>query len=124
MAGCSISLGCGDGDYTSAFHSVRRQKARKQHRCCECRRSIEVGTEYEYTSGVGDGFYSIKTCMDCSAIRDAFVDEAYNYGDLWEEMQDHGFENFTHACLQHLPTASAKQFLVDRWLEWKGLKQR
>lgn len=55
---------------------VFRQKvvtARKQHSCCECRRTIHVGTEYEYTFGVWDTPDSFKTCMECLELRKEFM---------------------------------------------------
>jgi len=47
-------------------------KARKVHKCCECRRKIDVGELYERTSGLwrDSGFASFKTCAHCAATRD------------------------------------------------------
>lgn len=45
-------------------------KARKEHRCCECRGVIKAGERYQRASGVwGDGPMRFKTCPDCAALR-------------------------------------------------------
>lgn len=45
-------------------------KARKQHRCCECRGWIERGEIYERFEGIWDGEgLTFKTCPDCFDIR-------------------------------------------------------
>jgi len=49
--------------------NVTFRTARKDHRCCECRRPIVKGERYEYTSGVWDEPASFKTCADCAATR-------------------------------------------------------
>lgn len=55
-------------DGPQAFNSVTR-KARKHHKCCECREIINVGDQYQYSSGVWDGQgASFKQCLDCLQI--------------------------------------------------------
>ncbi len=55
-----------------AFVSGTR-RARKQHRCCECRETIEPGATYQVISGIWDGEPGrYKTCLPCVAARDAF----------------------------------------------------
>lgn len=49
---------------------VRTPKARKQHKCCECRGRIQIGETYERASGIWDGEpMRFKTCCDCAALR-------------------------------------------------------
>lgn len=44
-------------------------KARKQHRCCECRGFIQPGEIYHRHSGLWDGEWNtFKVCLDCDAI--------------------------------------------------------
>ena len=122
MSECAISIGGGDFDCSCDFSERREVKARKPHRCSECRQEIPVGTTYEYVAAKFDGdFYTIKTCLPCAEIREAFVDGAFNYGDLWEEMREHGFDKFNEGCLTRLETSTAKQMLVNQWRKWKGL---
>jgi uncharacterized Fe-S center protein len=53
------------------FHSARRVKARKNHKCYECAGIIEVGEVYEYSFGKWEGdTIQNKTCIRCLNIRD------------------------------------------------------
>ena len=64
------------------------RKARKEHRCCECYRTIEKGEKYQYISGIWDGApSSFKTCRQCAQIRDDYGCCAY-FGDLREYIWD------------------------------------
>lgn len=48
---------------------TRPVRARKAHRCCECRVVIEPGTTYTRTSGIWDGRpYSHPYCPPCSEL--------------------------------------------------------
>lgn len=52
----------------SAFKTVTR-KARKEHKCCECRDDIYIGEEYQYSSGIWDGEPdSFKQCLCCAKV--------------------------------------------------------
>lgn len=54
---------------------IRTPKARKEHRCCECRGMILVGESYQRASGIWDGEpMRFKTCCDCAELR-AKIDE-------------------------------------------------
>lgn len=56
-------------EYPQAYDHITR-KARKDHRCCECRGLITKGETYEYHSGVWDGRPdSFKICSDCNVLR-------------------------------------------------------
>lgn len=49
---------------------VRLRKARKQHKCCECYKTIQVGEHYEFSSGIWEGCpESHKTCGYCANLR-------------------------------------------------------
>ena len=51
-------------------YSETMRKARKKHRCCECRGSILPGESYRYKSGIWEGRPdSFKTCVDCEQLR-------------------------------------------------------
>lgn len=55
-------------DRPEAFSS-RQRKARKIHKCCECREEIKKGDNYQYSSGVWDReTLDFKQCMNCHEI--------------------------------------------------------
>jgi len=37
-------------------------------------------------------------------------------------MHDYVFPELTTGCLEKLTTAAAKQYLMERWREWKGFQ--
>lgn len=60
---------CFDGEPPSCFVQIIR-KARKPHKCYECRKEILKGVLYEYSSGIWDGRPDdFKVCMDCVNLR-------------------------------------------------------
>ena len=123
MSDCGVCIGGGDYDGTPEFSHISTPKARKDHKCLECRRAIRRGSQYERTSGKFDGnIYSDAVCLECAEIRDAFYcgEGAYIVGDLWEQMGE-CFPALTTGCFDRLTTPAAKAFLRDRWLKWKGL---
>lgn len=55
-------------DAPSVFRQITRV-ARKQHSCCECRRPIQAGDKYTYSSGIWDGEPNdFKQCINCSLV--------------------------------------------------------
>ena len=71
-------------------------KARKIHKCCECRRPIKIGDEYERVAGVWDGdFAHFKTCERCAGLRAALAEVLCPcYGGLRE-----GYSDYLHDLL-------------------------
>ncbi len=66
--------GCEDGE-SPEFCRWTKPRARKEHECRECRRTIAVGERYELIVGKWDGeFDSLRTCLRCEAVRDAFAE--------------------------------------------------
>lgn len=119
MSDCGVCLsGGGDGE-TEFIHS-RIVRAGKEWFCCECGVAIPKGQSYEYAAGKTDGdFWNCKTCLLCAEIANAFYCNGRWYGGtLWEAMDD-VFGQLTTGCLEKLQTAAAKQFLIDRWRDWK-----
>jgi hypothetical protein len=121
---CSVSIGGGDYDGSPEFENVREVKARKAHKCVECRSVIAAGETYERVAGKFEGrFYCNATCNACSEIRNAFEnqDGAYStVGELWQEMREQ-FSDVTTACFDQLTTVEGKRKLRDEWMKWKGL---
>jgi hypothetical protein len=124
MSGCNVCLGGYDIDGSHEFYEARKVKARKPHKCHECRRQIEVGEVYEYVASKYDGdFSTTKTCLSCSEIQDHFACKdggAIVIGELWSEMRGYVFPNMTIGCLDGLSAAN-KQRVIDKWQKWKGL---
>lgn len=57
---CELPLAC----------TVKSVKARKDHRCCECRGVIRLGEMYHRYSGIwNDGPARFKVCNDCDDLR-------------------------------------------------------
>jgi len=78
--GCMIET-----DYDSGPSCFKEQdrKARKPHKCHECRRVIQVGEVYRYESGVWDGRpEQFHICLDCLSLRKAFFC-GFTYGTIW-----------------------------------------
>ena len=54
----------------SVFSDTVR-KARREHKCCECRRAIKIGEQYHLSKGCWEGKWDeYKTCMDCQDLRE------------------------------------------------------
>jgi hypothetical protein len=75
------------------FWSCRTSKARKTHRCCECRSDIRIGECYETTAGKWEGDFSVyKTCQRCAELRQWAIISVpcfcWYYGDLHENVRD------------------------------------
>lgn len=63
-----------DYDYSPSMYSETWHKARKEHKCCECKRTIHPGEDYQRVSGVWDGeFSTYKTCERCADLREALA---------------------------------------------------
>lgn len=121
MSDCGFCID-NDVDGGLQFHEETWRKCRKPFKCEECNRPVGIGMVYEYAAGKFDGdFFTVKTCADCANIRNAFVCGGFQYGELWEEIENGLFVKFNEACLAEVETASAKQYLVDRWRNWKGI---
>jgi hypothetical protein len=50
------------------FYRAREQTAKKQHRCCECYKPINIGDKYTYIAGKSDDFWTAKQCLSCSDL--------------------------------------------------------
>lgn len=80
-----------DGDYDPPeVYFSRVQKARKEHECEECSRTIQIGERYETVFGRAQGYiYTPKTCLSCVSIREAFFCEGFQHGSMMEKVHDH-----------------------------------
>ena len=86
-----------EGGCSSDFWVPWIVKARKVHRCCECREAILPGEKYERIGGKSDGeMFTVKTCLPCAGIRRDFVPCLW-FGDLRDDMWKlYGFDYLTN----------------------------
>lgn len=84
-------------------------KARKQHKCDSCGKTIEIGETYEKAIYKDREIYSWKTCERCKP----YVDEAFNNPDydFSDGMSEQDFRNYMFE--EH-------KSIAKRW--WKGDK--
>ena len=116
-------IGGYDGAEASIYRSVTL-KARKPHKCCECKRTIQDKDNYERVTGLWDGSWSTyRFCAACSEISQRLSCDGRLFGSLWDDIQEYLFPEMGGDCFDKLETAHAKQFLRDRWMEWKGLAE-
>jgi hypothetical protein len=127
--GCEVCIGgdYGDCDGSPEFQDVTYPKARKEHRCVECRRLVPKGEQYQKWVMKFDGDLSCdKTCSECAEIRQVFScgEMQPQFGQLWQEMHDNAFPYLTTGseCFREL-SAKSKGFVLDKWRQWKGLTQ-
>lgn len=81
---CSIDVDS-DGERASCGSSYIR-KARKEHKCDECRRTITKGEQYEVVTGRwSDRFDRYKTCADCLSIRKMFF-SSWTIGSILDDI--------------------------------------
>lgn len=121
---CSIS---GSDDFADVWNSTVR-KARKVHRCHECREPIAIAQRYEHATSLYDGHWSThKRCLLCVEIAKYYAapGEGLAIGELWERLADEMFPHMTMGgpCMEGLSVA-ARLFLVDRRMDWLYKRER
>jgi hypothetical protein len=96
------------------------RRARKPHKCCECRGVIVSGETYVYFSGVWDGTpATYKTCRDCDELRSILNkeqrhDEAIPFGQLSEVVMG---RNKTEEVRRYIQTKRKRGAEVPTWME-------
>jgi hypothetical protein len=126
MSDCGVCIGSDDYDCELEFYDIKWPKAKKDHRCCECRRVIVKGEEYEKWTGKWDGSLSrYKTCLLCHEIRESFnCGNSTIFGELWSEMRDYIFPIMNTACFDKIESVEAKAYLQSKWMDWKFSERR
>jgi hypothetical protein len=72
----------------SELYDSKIKKARKRHKCDECREFIEPGQKYEWASWKDCmGFCEFKTCLPCMCIRDDLFCSGAVHGVLQESFE-------------------------------------
>lgn len=119
MGDCGVCIGTDDWEQGS-FQCVTNPKARKEHKCCECSRTIVKRQMYERYAGCwGGSMECYKTCMDCVNIRDGLrCGNGFIFGELWNDIREI-FGSINISCLDKIKTPSAKSFFLDQWHKWK-----
>lgn len=99
-------------DPATLLHS-RAQKARKEHKCSECHRSIMPGEKYLAERFVFEGSASsLKVCRHCQVVRDWLTKECggYVYEGLAEDIHEHAQESYG---------IGVKMLAVGIWKKWQ-----
>jgi hypothetical protein len=116
-----LDMDCG---HDNEFYAESWRVARREHRCCECRRTIRPGERYQRASGKSDGdFWMAKTCAQCAEIRKAFVCGSWEFERLWECIAEELFPVWqTHSpidCLAKLETPEAIAKCREQFAAWQ-----
>lgn len=62
--------------------SEKEVRARKDHVCCECGKTMQRGDQYIVSKGLWDGIWStFKTCVWCVTLKQIAVTKSNAYGD-------------------------------------------
>lgn len=89
-------------------------KARREHRCSDCGRTIRVGEKYRRGVGMDNGTaWTWKECLHCQAIVPLVVD-----GDFFEE--GYGDDTFTAWEPSSVPHLRLKALWRKRWQRADG----
>jgi hypothetical protein len=119
--GCGVCLGGYDSDGTLEMYREKIVTARKSHQCYECEREIKPGEKYERVTGRWEDEWIVYDfCLICSEISTCLSCNGRCFGNLWKDVRDNLFPDMTTGCLAKLKTAAAKEYLVNKWREWKG----
>lgn len=124
MSDCGCVYTSYDGDCASVS-STEKPKARKPHKCCECRETIPVGAVHEKTTGRWDDeWLTYRTCLACVEIRQLLYCDGGNYTALWEDVREyfHGGGN-PMGCINKLDSTAAKTKLAAEYQDYLGLEQ-
>ena len=71
------------------FYVVRKPRASKSYRCCECHNEITKGEQYEYVFGRWGGSVGhYRTCLICAGIRDDQHFDEVAFGELAEAIRE------------------------------------
>lgn len=86
-----MGFSCDCDDEGPAFMRVNEKRARRSHRCCECKETISAGHTYEHTSGKWEGeIETFRTCERCADLRASYLAMGYcvAFGTLWSDHYD------------------------------------
>jgi hypothetical protein len=103
-------------------------KARKEHKCCECRGVIPVGEVYNKHRGIWDGSAdTFKVCVDCDLLRNEVDNDERDpecktaFGYLSESVFEVGDRVFVKRFLEIKRKRGAE---IRDWMIERELKNR
>jgi len=77
---------------TPEIYREEYRKARKIHKCCECKKDINPGQEYKYAVGKWEGeFNYYRWCLECDEIKIYIMNrfsESIIFGELLETQKE------------------------------------
>lgn len=108
------------GEYWQ-FAAYVMRRARKEHRCGECRRTINPGERYEHVSGLYDGRWDTeRTCEQCRTAARwlEVVCCGFLYGAIKEDLGEHvvGDESY----LRSAPLTRLYRWMSTDWRDRDG----
>lgn len=109
---------CSCAWFPAEFYAKRTVRARKQHCCDECFRTIQPGEKYECVSGKWDGeMDSFKTCPRCLNLRE-YVESnipcfCWQHGSMIEDAIEHAKE-YAHELPGLLFGAWRRQVMIEK----------
>lgn len=96
------------------FCDIRKFKAKKVHKCNECRGNIEIGSVYERMVGKWEGnFETFKTCEHCLSIVKVFFCGVRAVSMIEEDLLMHFKENEISVCCLNGLTKEARRRTID-----------
>jgi hypothetical protein len=111
----------GGDDTWESFARIER-RARVEHTCGECHRTIEPGEIYERGGGVshewGRGVYTSKTCAHCVAAREWLLHECRGW--VWEGVREDLYEHFDGFNYTEPERLRLGRYLIGMRRKWKA----
>lgn len=107
---CRVDDGC-----MAMMLASEQRKARKQHRCDECRRTIEAGETYLHERGIHECEpFTNKTCAHCQVARGWLSDQCggWIYTEVEEELREHFYEDTAYR------TKDLKRLIYGMGRQW------
>lgn len=92
------------------------KKSRKNHKCDECGKIINIGESYRKEVFVYDGFNIHRTCNTCLSVRETFFCDGIIYGEMWYLLREEIAEtdgDINQTCIASL-IPSARDKVCDR----------
>ena len=105
---------CVDVDEPMLVLNDTKPRARKEHKCVECSRTIAVGEQYHRESGLDyyrEYWFTYATCLHCDAARDWLwnVCQGFLYEGVLIDLEEHVQEN-------HYPVRTLSLLRLVYWM--------
>ena len=107
-------------------HTIAEPRARKDHKCCECRGIITKGELYHLFSGVWDCAGTYKTCKECQQLRSDVSKKILDQEDCpaFGELYQHVFDSGDHDWIGRFMNTRKKRNAPDSPREWMEVRWR